>query len=88
MILLVEPGGGVHSLYDEMIDLSSLGSLLIVRASLVEPDTDGNWWADLGPVGGMVLGPFAKRSQALEAEKVWLETHLFNDNSVRPYPIG
>lgn len=27
------------------------------------------WWADLTPCGGPVLGPFAKRSEALAAEE-------------------
>jgi hypothetical protein len=29
-----------------------IGRLLITRASQVEPDSDGNWFADMGPVGG------------------------------------
>jgi hypothetical protein len=33
----------------------------------------GRWWADLGPVSGPKLGPFDRRSQALEAEREWLE---------------
>lgn len=30
------------------------------------------WWADLLPIGGPVLGPFDKRSQALAAEVDWI----------------
>ena len=33
--------------YDEAIDLSQLGELTIRRASHVEPDDQGLWWADL-----------------------------------------
>src|SRR6516165_9519012 len=58
---------------DESIDLTVFGPLKIARASRVEPDEDGRWWADLGPVRGPKLGPFARRSEALDAEKTWLE---------------
>ena len=37
-----------------------------------EPDRDGNWWADMGPVDGSVLGPFENRTEALRAERGWL----------------
>jgi hypothetical protein len=62
-------------LYGEAIDLHSLGELTIRRASFVEPD-GGNWYVDLSPVEGPILGPYALRSQALQAEALWLEQHL------------
>jgi hypothetical protein len=70
--LVVGVNGGVKCIYDEALDLRALGKLLITRASHVEPDLDGNWWADMAPVGGPVLGPFGTRGQALQAEKRWL----------------
>ncbi len=73
--LTIAPGGVVRCLYDEVIDLSALGPLTIARASQVEPDSEGRWWADLRPVKGPVLGAFALRSQALAAERAWLERH-------------
>jgi hypothetical protein len=60
-----------------MIDLALLGSLSIRRASYVEPDDNGQWWADLAPIGGPKLGPFARQSEALDAEAVWLDKYLF-----------
>jgi len=75
MELRVEPGGVVRCLYAEAIDLAALGSLSIRRASHVEPDEEGRWCADLSPVGGPLLGPYASRSAALEAERAWLEEH-------------
>ncbi|EMB17938.1 hypothetical protein RE6C_01332 [Rhodopirellula europaea 6C] len=36
---------------------------------------NGQWTADLSPVGGPVLGPFALRSEAIEAEIEWLHCH-------------
>src|ERR1700676_4266953 len=75
MRLRVDPVGVVRCLYAEAIDLSTFGSLSIRRASHVEPDDDGTWNADLSPVAGPKLGPFLMRSQALDAERTWLEAH-------------
>jgi len=72
MELVVDAGGAVKCIYDEVLDLRALGKLQITRASHVEPDSDGNWWADMGPVGGPVLGPFGTRGEALAAERGWL----------------
>lgn len=75
MILVINPAGQVRCLYEEAIDLAALGALSITRASHVEPDERGRWWADLAPVGGPMLGPFGIRSEALDAERDWLERH-------------
>lgn len=34
-----------------------------------------NWWADMLPVNGPVLGPFCTREIALKHEAAWLEQH-------------
>src|SRR5205814_4594772 len=73
--LLVDPRGQVRCLYTECLDLAQLGRMRIRRASRVEPDILGRWWADLSPVRGPRLGPFRKRSEALTAEAAWLEAH-------------
>ena len=39
------------------------------------PDDQGRWWADLAPVDGPTFGPFDRRTQALDAERAWLEAH-------------
>ena len=72
MDLMVLPGGKIRCVYGEAIDLTTLGSVHIQRASHVEPNADGNWTADLAPVAGPKLGPFSRRSQALDAEADWL----------------
>lgn len=72
MELVVDAGGVARCIYDEALDLRELGKLQITRASHVEPDMDGFWWADMGPSGGAVLGPFKSRSEALGAEREWL----------------
>ena len=75
MQLVIDPHGNVRGIYAETIPLACLGLPLIRRASHVEPTGDGAWEADLAPVGGPRLGPFAKRSAALAAELAWLEAH-------------
>ena len=72
MELVVGCDGGVRCIYDEALDLREIGTLKITRASHVEPDRDGFWWADMGPVDGPVLGPYGSRSEALRAEREWL----------------
>src|SRR5436190_10005749 len=75
MQLLIRPQGTVRCIYDEAIDLHALGRLSIARGSYVEPTDDGRWTADLSPVSGPLLGPFVSRSDALTAERAWLEGH-------------
>lgn len=75
MQLVIRPGGTVHCLYGEELDLHQIGSLAISRGSHVEPDVTGQWTADLSPVNGPMLGPYSSRSDALAAERQWLETH-------------
>lgn len=75
MEILIDSSGQARCIYAEEIDLTQLGTLSIVRASYVEPDSCGQWLCDLSPVSGPVLGPFATRSAALAAEVLWLRTH-------------
>ena len=75
MQLIIDPTGDVRCLYDEALPLSDFGRLTIARGSHVEPTDVGDWTADLAPVGGPLLGPFATRSAALAAERDWLEAH-------------
>lgn len=74
--IVVDAGGGVKAIYSEELQLGVLGSVSIRRASHVEPDPQGRWWADLSPVGGPKLGPFDLRSQALTEETIWLSDRL------------
>ncbi len=75
MQLVISSTGTIRCLYDETLDLHALGKLLISRGSHVEPNDEGQWFADLSPVGGPQLGPFVSRSDALTAEVRWLEVH-------------
>ena len=75
MQLLIQPDGAVRCLYGEEFNLKVLGRLSIRRGSHVEPTGNGQWTADMSPVNGPVLGPFRVRSDALTAEREWLECH-------------
>ena len=75
MQLVIHTDGSMCCLYGEELDLRQLGKLSIQRASHVEPDATGHWLADLSPVSGPTLGPFATRSEALAAEEAWLVEH-------------
>lgn len=81
MQLIILPRGTVRCVYGETIPLSRLGRLTIERGSHVEPDATGQWFADLAPVLGPRLGPFAVRSEALRAEAAWLEAHWLGAES-------
>jgi hypothetical protein len=83
MQLVIEPGGAVRCVYSEDLELQSLGNAKIVRASHVEPDPQGRWFADLSPVEGPRLGPFDRRSTALAAEDAWLESNWLDRTADR-----
>ena len=72
MELVVGVDGVARCIYAEALDLREIGTLKITRASHVEPDRDGFWWANMGPVDGPVLGPYASRTEALAGERGWL----------------
>ncbi len=78
MDLIISPAGTGQAIYSEAIPLDRIGRLAIRRASHVEPDATGLWWADMSPVDGPKLGPFVRRSEALAAEVAWLENHPAN----------
>ena len=75
MQIIIQADGTSRCIYSEFLDLRALGKLAIARGSHVEPTPDGLWTANMAPVGGPLLGPFQTRSDALEAERVWLEEH-------------
>lgn len=72
--LVIDLEGNVRHIYDDGLIWvgAALGKVEVKRASHVEP-TDGGWGASMALVGGPLLGPFATRAEALEAESRWLE---------------
>lgn len=82
MKIKITPQGRVMLLYEEEVGLAEAlgGKHVITRASHVEPDHKGDWWARMiVPESGLItLGPFSKRSEALKAEIQYLETNLLH----------
>ena len=81
MVLVIAPRGDVRALYSERFDLACLGDVRIRRASQVDPDAKGRWWADLSLSKGPKLGPFACRRRALAAEQKWLVEKVLSTRS-------
>lgn len=73
MELIINRTGEITTIYSEVLDLTALGTQQIERASHVEPDGKGRWWAEI--IDGPKLGPFDRRSDALAAEVAWLLEH-------------
>ena len=76
--IAVSISGEVSFIYDEELEaLEKSGASSTSRASNVEPEGDGTWTADFSPIGHNVrLTGFKKRSEALAAEKQWLEDNI------------
>ena len=75
MILSITPKGDIRGIYTDAFPWQELGKALVQRASNVEPDHLGLWWADLSLSNGPKIGPFARRADAIAAEVRWLEKH-------------
>jgi hypothetical protein len=75
-MIQIDNKGQVTAVYDDELRpvFDALGTATIKRASHVEPDDKGMWWADL--VDGPIFGPFIRRADALAAEVAWLEVNL------------
>jgi hypothetical protein len=77
MIISIDKHGHVRGVYSDDFPWRELGKLRIQRASHLEPDHLGLWWADLSLSNGPKIGPFARRADAIAAEVRWLErNHL------------
>ena len=73
--IVVQENGTMQWIWtDELADLVGEGSAKIERASHVEP-IGGQWFADLGPSGGPVLGGFLIRQDAIDAEIEWIKAN-------------
>ena len=75
MIISIDTQGNVRGIYTDDFPWRELGKTLVQRASHVEPDDLGLWYADLSLSGGQKIGPFARRADAIAAEIAWLEKH-------------
>ena len=78
--MIVVKDGRARFVYDDRVHaaLAKFGDVHIRRASSVEYDhARGGWMADMSPsLPGLVLGPFASRTEALAQERHVLEIKL------------
>lgn len=73
MDIIIDANGNLRFIYnDDAANLLNAGKATVRRVSHVEP-CEGGWSADMAPVDGPVLGPFALRADALRAEVNWLQ---------------
>lgn len=76
-VIDIDEAGNLAFVWDDrLVGLLEAGKPNVQRASHVEPTTEGKWQADMGPVGGPVLGDFTLRASALAAEREWLRKEL------------
>ena len=88
MQMVIDTKGQVHCLYSETLDLTALGSLSIRRASHVEADDTGQWWADLAPVDEAGARAWFQRGEIYFKKKEHAEAiRNFVKASVYPFPI-
>ena len=69
--------GTMRCIYNKDIPIGEIGEVdtnRTMRVSDVELGPDGKWYADLGRIGGPILGPFdfECRDDAIAAEVDWL----------------
>jgi len=76
MLFNVLADGNVECLYTEEIDLPSVGTLKISRASKVEFDDYSQGWMVTILKTGETLGPYRSRKAALAEEVAFLEDRM------------
>lgn len=79
MKIKINPDGTINILYTEDICMEELGKVdSIKRLFHVEPTQDNKWIAaaNTGTSECVILGPFDKRSEALDAEVAWIEDNV------------
>ena len=68
--------GEIKYIYNESIDLDSIGNKVIKRASFVEPE-GSNWFVDLSPLGWNIkVKGFKTRSEAINYEINYIENNI------------
>jgi hypothetical protein len=68
--------GEIKYLYNETINLNSLGEADIQRASYVEP-SDDKWYVDFSPIGeDKIIKGFGTRSEAIKYEIKYIENNI------------
>lgn len=81
MKIKINTNGTLNLVYTEDICVEELGKIdSIKRLFHVEPTQDNKWTAkvNIGTSECVVLGPYDKRSEALEAEVAWIEDNVLS----------
>lgn len=64
----------------------SIAARNVIRSKMLNRFfTDDDWFADLTPLGGGVVGPFSSREDALLAENTWLTERFFTMKETTAY---
>ena len=75
--ITIDADGGVRAIWSDSLSwLRDEGECQIRRASHVEPTPESRWTADMRPSGGLILGDYDLRQDALAAELEWLAANL------------
>lgn len=79
----IRKDGVIEFIYDDDLKgfIDDSEEKKVFRASHVEPDGTGDWWADLSPINGPKLGPFSKRQDALDAEVNWIQNNYLRQGN-------
>jgi hypothetical protein len=81
--ICIRADGKAEFIYDDDLKgiIDSSDEKKVFRASHVEPDGTGQWWADLSPIKGPKLGPFTLRAEALQAEVDWIKLNYLGSKT-------
>ena len=71
-MFLIGPDGVIRGLYTDDVPWKVLGRIQVRRASTVEFDETGQGWIVTILETREILGPFARRRDAIDAEVAWL----------------
>lgn len=83
MVLVLTPDGTGHALYDEKIDLNTLGPLHVERATSIEFDETAQYWR-VKDRDGFALFNSPSRQQCLDWERKYFNDHNRLMEHVRP----
>lgn len=75
-VFMVDASGDLDGLYTDIVDLRSLGTLNVERASHVEFDNEHQGWTVSFSDGQSLCRVFTSRDEALAAEVVYLQSRL------------
>lgn len=81
--ITVRKDGTIEFIYDDDLKgfIDDNKEKKVFRASHVEPNENGDWYADLSPINGPKLTGFKTRQAALNAEVAWIQNNYLRQNN-------